>query len=392
MKWPSLGNPMPAGARPPRTWLLFAWLVLLGSSDRRWRDISARALARSGDARAIPALLPGLLDAAPHVRRSTEAALERLGWRPSSPVECVLSAAARGDWDTVQSVGPEGAPALAHLFCRGEDLLRERAALHLRGLGAEGVAVLAQVLADPAAPHRVEVAAALGLLDAKDALAVLAAALRDPEWGVCVAAAQALVVIGPEAVEPLIRALRQRDWAVRQLAAEALGVLGDPRAVAPLLAALGTHDRGVRRAVARALGALGEKRAVDRLLAAGRDEDPRVRRAAAEALGRIGEARATRGLLVLLDDADWDVRAAAAEALGRVGQRSALLPLREHLSRTGRRLEEDPAVTYAIQQAILAIQARGVALRDLPLPFSVAAPEAERLPIPACEPGNRNAS
>jgi HEAT repeat protein len=42
------------------------------------------------------------------------------------------------------------------------------------------------------------------------------------------AAEEALVSLGPQAVEPLVTLLRDDEWNVREAAAEALGKIGDP--------------------------------------------------------------------------------------------------------------------------------------------------------------------
>ena len=69
------------------------------------------------------------------------------------------------------------------------------------------------------------------------------------DWDKCVA-------LGSFAVEPLSAALKDEEWDVRQAAAEALGEIKDPRAVEPLIAALKDKDSDVRKAAAEALVSL----------------------------------------------------------------------------------------------------------------------------------------
>jgi len=54
-------------------------------------------------------------------------------------------------------------------------------------------------------------------------------------------------------VEPLIAALKDAEWRVREAAAEALGKIGDPRAVEPLIDALQDKEWFVQRTAAEAL-------------------------------------------------------------------------------------------------------------------------------------------
>jgi HEAT repeat protein len=67
----------------------------------------------------------------------------------------------------------------------------------------------------------------------------------------------ALVDVGPPAVEPLIGVLKDENALVRSFAAEGLGELGDKRAVQPLVAVLKDEDEEVRRSATEALRKLG---------------------------------------------------------------------------------------------------------------------------------------
>jgi HEAT repeat protein len=67
----------------------------------------------------------------------------------------------------------------------------------------------------------------------------------------------ALVKIGPPAVEPLIGVLKDENACMRSFAAEGLGELGDKRAVEPLVAVLKDEDEEVRRSATEALRKLG---------------------------------------------------------------------------------------------------------------------------------------
>ena len=226
-------------------------------------------------------------------------------------------------------------------------------------------------------------AAALGKIGDASAVRPLIAALNDSDNDARQAAGEALVAIGPpaveplvsaledwradadmhiaaawtlgqtgdsRAVEPLVAALHDRDKDVRQAAAEALVEIGQP-AVEPLVAALHDRDKDVRRAAAEAMQKLAVPvddgtlawyavalenwtwavhlgaAAVEPLISALQDSDEGVRQAAAEALGQIGDARAVEPLVAALKDSDEGVRQAAAEGLGQIGDARAVEPL-----------------------------------------------------------------
>jgi HEAT repeat protein len=67
----------------------------------------------------------------------------------------------------------------------------------------------------------------------------------------------ALVKIGPPAVEPLISLLKDENSYMRSFAAKALGELGDKRAVQPLVEVLKDEDEQVRKWATEALHKLG---------------------------------------------------------------------------------------------------------------------------------------
>ncbi len=193
-------------------------------------------------------------------------------------------------------------------------------------------------------------AEALGAIGDARAVEPLIAALKDEEWDVRAAAAKALGAIGDaRAVEPLIAALKDAEWRVRLAAAEALGKIKDPRAVEPLIAAL--KERRLRWSAAESLGKIGDPRAVEPLIAALKDEVSNVREAAAQALDHLGwepaqdeiagwywmakrdwdkcvalGSFAVEPLSAALKDEEWDVRQ-AAEALGKIGDARAVEPL-----------------------------------------------------------------
>lgn len=129
------------------------------------------------------------------------------------------------------------------------------------------------------------------------------------------------------AIEPLISCLHPSRLYVRREAVEALVRLGATQAVEPLIACLQDEGTLYRSEVARALGNLGATQAVGPLVICLRDAFPTTRRAAAGALGNLGAEQAFEPLLACLHDADGTVRGAAAEALVKLEPRRAIEPL-----------------------------------------------------------------
>ncbi len=191
---------------------------------------------------------------------------------------------------------------------------RRVAYLRRRGDAAGLIRLLTQ--GEPAVRHLA--VAALGELRDPRALPALAAALEGPdEEGVRWRAAEALVHIGPLALDHLLSLAAHEDPDVRWKACVALGEIGDIRAVPALLGRLADSDRFVRTRAVSALVRLGSP-ALPFLTLALEDPDTRVRLGAADALGQIGDAAAIEGLLIAIKDPVESVRRAAAVALLRL--------------------------------------------------------------------------
>jgi HEAT repeat protein len=135
--------------------------------------------------------------------------------------------------------------------------------------------------------------------------------------------------IGPLAIPVLIDALEDEDFRIRLYATEILGQIGGAEGVTALTDALRDPEWRVRWRAADALGKLGDQAVVQDLCEMMRDENKDVRMSAAWALGRLGYGEAVPSLLRLLTDRDWRVRWAGAEALWCIGPEAvpALLEL-----------------------------------------------------------------
>jgi hypothetical protein len=142
-------------------------------------------------------------------------------------------------------------------------------------------------------------------------------------------AVDALVAIGPPAVDPLIAALKDADRNVRRLAAEALGRIKDPRAVVPLEGTQRDPDPSVRWNAIVAIVALGNIRdPLDFLIPALKDADSSVRGNAANLLGKVNDPRVVEPLIAALKDADASVQRSALLALSRTKDPRAASPMR----------------------------------------------------------------
>jgi hypothetical protein len=230
------------------------------------------------------------------------------------------------------------------------------------------------------------------------------------------------------AIAPLIRFLRDYDVETRRTAAVALGQFADDRAIAALSEAIGREwdvearrcavaglghadniaviptliialsDRAetVRDTAAEALGVVGPI-AVPTLLDILRHHNQRLtmREGAAMALGRIADASAIAPLIDILRSPEYlTLRRAAVGALGDIAERRPAPELRNALPIL-RRVGEPPYGLYQqpgdpaqglYHRVIRQIEAATATVRDLPLPASRPALNADGLPVPAQSP------
>jgi HEAT repeat protein len=214
--------------------------------------------------------------------------------------------------------------------------VRQAAAEALGKIGSPAVPALLEALKDGNWRARKAAAEALGKIGDRQALPALLEALKDDEWRVRRAAAYALEKIGDSrAIPALTEALKDDSREVRQAAAYALKKIGDSRAIPALTEALKDDSREVRQAAAYALEKIGDSQTVPALLEALKDEDRSVRQAAVWALREIGDPQAVPALIQALKDEDRDVREASVRALGTIGDRRTIPALMEALKEGG---------------------------------------------------------
>jgi len=337
------------------------------------RDILARALGDTGDARAAGPILAELKERWP---KRDQKGQHRM-------IEALCGAAGK--------VGAAGAADLlieATAYGRdsyGGQFIRAAAARSLGRLGEKrAIGALGDCTAD--AENRPASAACEALGHLKDPRSVppLVKVLTSRYREVRSAAAEALVQLGPIAMKPLLERIGQKDRshraaivtvlakmgsaalgglleklkapdaAARQGAAWALGTMKDPQAFGPLVQALSDEDFEVRGAAVWALRELGDRRAVGPLIEALKDPNRRVRGEAITTLGSLGDIRAVGPLLPCLKDADGEVRGPAASALGALGDGRAVEPLNELIR----------AETEGLEGLLAGLKAKGKLTRD----------------------------
>ena len=209
---------------------------------------------------------------------------------------------------------------------------RREAAVDLGRSGREAAPLLLDALKDNDWRVRktaVEALVALGGREVTQGLVQLLSA--DDNAGARNSSIEALVRLGPQAVDALLPLLSVKDPDVRKFAVDILGDIRDPRSTAHLISGLRDADENVRVAAAEALGKGGDRRAVEPLIVCLSASDQGwLDYAAAEALGEIGDERALAPLLGAL--ARSSLREPVLEALGRIGNVNTLAPLLGGLS------------------------------------------------------------
>lgn len=203
--------------------------------------------------------------------------------------------------------------------------VRSDAAHHLGKLGDErAVPALAEALSDPDEYVRKSAVAALRRIGGTSTMEALRAALGDRSEQVVLQAVNGLRDMrDKDAVEPLIRVLARRERSLQLAATEALVRIGGD-AVPALLEAF--KDRTLRRKIGNQVWKIlvdMEGKAIDPLLAVLADENQYVRLTAISVLGRIGDKRVAVPLVELfLDDAR--MQEAVVTTLGRLEERGVL--------------------------------------------------------------------
>ena len=135
-------------------------------------------------------------------------------------------------------------------------------------------------------------------------------------------AAEALVEMGPEAIDALIHGLSNENSQIREMSAWTLSEIKAPaaRVVPALISVLTDPDENIRVVGSVALQSLGEP-AVPYLIDALTADAAEIRLNAAYALGEIGTPLDTilPALINTLTDPEWNVRRLVVRALATIG-------------------------------------------------------------------------
>ncbi len=293
-------------------WLLAA---ILQDRDPQVRIAGVEAFAMLGSSVPIDPLLALLdVDAGATSGRVRAAAISALAsFGDQAPHALLLDALRDADWQ-----------------------VRVAAAATLRTLGQPVTEdTLIALLRDSDADVRVaavETVGAFGVAEDRAVASWLLDALRDRDWRVRQAAAQALEMLeAPEARGALVKALRaylpDPLGLATAAAARALAVIADADVVRELLGALSVDTWQMRAAAAEAVGMLGDETHVPRLVALLDDAAPSVRAASVLALASFGSQAPLARLVNALADPDADVRVAAVRALGALGSQAPVIAL-----------------------------------------------------------------
>lgn len=338
--------------------------------DPLYAPEAARALGRTGDERAIDALLGLLARSTDAVVRVAAVALtevhdriygtfgttgETLGPRVSGNVVVrLLQALSSADEQEEAAVvrvlgmigGDEAITALLDLVIRGSGRAVAVAESVLRELGADALAPLLEAIRGGDSDSRAVLLPLVGPRGT-DASAI-SACVADPSPRVRALALDTLARMGVTDAVPLIfKALRDPDPRVSQAAVSAIQSLGSAQSETLAIAAANDSDAAVRRAGIRILAYFGYAGALEPLLTALDDPDERVRDVALGGLPLLEHPRADAAIDQALGHASARTRAAAVRALGNVK------PGRDVLNQLTAALDDEDAwVRYFACQAL----------------------------------------
>lgn len=295
---------------------------LLSDEDGHVRSLTAIAISRLGNQKAIEPLKRLLTDPYEDVQEAAVRALSNL----------------REGLSTTE---------LLDMLDEPIPLQRKNVSLLLGRIGAtEAIPALGFVLKDAHVSVRKAVIEAFSHLKTKESISFLILALTDEEPDIRALSALSLGSLGGEgSFEALSLLLSDPDDAVRVAVTKALGILKDTRAVNPLIRLL-TDDNGFVIATAiESLGKLGGDEARKALLHKLISEDPEIRRTAIKALAGFSDV--DKKVLPFLNDDDWATRLAAVEVLGTKPKGNIKRELERLLD-----VEEDPVVKKAVKESL----------------------------------------
>jgi HEAT repeat protein len=331
-----------------------ALLECLHDDESSVRLQACDALARIGDAAAVPRLFAVIGDPDARVSQSAVAAIQSLGSAETESMALeaarsgdvrsrraalriisyfgyragldVLLSATADENDRIRDAATQGLAfiddprALEGLLRLATDAVAPTRAAAMRALGQTPTApivvdALRRSLGDSDPWVRYYGCQALSRLGASDCIAEIAALTSDPAGQVRVAAVEATARLGgPEARLALERAAESTDADVQRAALTGLGSMKVVEAMPVLLRALASDDASTRLIALSALEPLDAPAVFDAVVKATSDPDSNVRAAAMTLVERRNDPRATHWLVQqLMDDTlrEWAIRALA---------------------------------------------------------------------------------
>ena len=309
-----------------------------GQPISHWWPV-AFALQRSGDARAVPALLTLASGTGLDSRAFALRGLAAAGDRRAVPLASALAADRQADVRlravAVRALAQlrAGAEAPALLTIARDQatpatlLIETLTALGALG-GAQAFDALVTFSADPRPPVRVAAIGAAARANPTGFLLIASGLTGDADWSVRAALAGALATLPADQVRRAVEDLCDDvDVRVQGPALEALARIGADDLDRRLDAALGAADPVLRATAAQLVVEHRLPDGVARLTAAytqgAGDQASLARMAAIGALAAYGGDEATATIRRALDDPDWPARLEAVSLLSAAGDRSA---------------------------------------------------------------------
>ena len=327
-------------------------VLLRGLEEPGVRTMCARALAKVGDVRVVPALAVLQQDPDPGIQKIAKYALNTIGGRTT--VEALIASLEHRHveirrWAAEALARRADRTAIPALVAALEDrdlAVRRSAAGVLAFFGEKAaLPILLEAAQDPDPKVRMWVVGQLGCVrDPRATAALIALTDGASDWRLSEIIRMFSQLRDPAAVSCLLGILNTSASSdLRRKAAFALGCTGDPKVVPVLIAALAEDDVEVRAGAAHGLAEVPDPQVVPALIAAYErspkggavygaggvrtkaDELERAIRAwSAETLGKTADERVVPTLVSALKDPDADVQFVAAEGLAWFGDSRAL--------------------------------------------------------------------
>lgn len=321
------------------------WIARLRSPDVTVRSDAAHQLGKLGDERAVPALAEAVSDSDEYVRKSAVMALRRIGGTAS--MEALRTALGdRSEQVILQAVNglrdmrDKGAvEPLIRVLARRERSLQLAATDALVRIGSDAVGPLLEAFKDRNLRRRI----------------------GNQVWKI-------LVDMGTRSIDPLLEMMADDNQYVRLTAISVLGRIGDKRVAGPLVQLFLDDPRmqeGVVTTIARLeeRGVLEVPQTADREISLPREvieglqvrphadvikqlqeslenPSPKVRRFALKALSALLGDGALDHLVKALGDEDVDVKRLAIRVMARLRDKRVVDPLVQLILHDGEQVEE----------------------------------------------------